>query len=45
MIFCFCNILDYLGVITKSDETTKNIGYNVLDLFSKCFREYSSGHV
>ena len=25
------------GVIYESDEITKNIGYNVLDLFSKCF--------
>jgi bacteriorhodopsin len=25
------------GVIYESDEVTKNIGYNVLDLFSKCF--------
>ena len=25
------------GLIYESDEKTKNIGYNVLDLFSKCF--------
>lgn len=25
------------GLIYESDEKTKNIGYNILDLFSKCF--------
>ena len=25
------------GILYFADETTKNIGYNVLDLFSKCF--------
>ena len=25
------------GLIYESDDKTKNIGYNILDLFSKCF--------
>ena len=25
------------GILYKANEKTKNIGYNVLDLFSKCF--------
>ena len=25
------------GFIYESDDKTKNIGYNILDLFSKCF--------
>jgi len=27
----------FYGVLYKAEEETKNIGYNILDLFSKCF--------
>ena len=33
------------GIVYLLDEETKNIGYNILDLFSKCLWEYSSGHI
>ena len=37
IFWAFAIFWAFYGVIYESDEKTKNIGYNILDLFSKCF--------
>ena len=38
MIFwAFTTFWAIYGIVYLLDEETKNIGYNILDLFSKCF--------
>ena len=37
LFYCFLILWAMYGVFYQFDDITKNVGYNVLDLFSKCF--------
>jgi len=37
LFYSFVILWAFYGVFYQMDDITKNVGYNVLDLFSKCF--------
>jgi bacteriorhodopsin len=37
LFYAFLILWAFYGVVYFADELTKNVGYNILDLFSKCF--------